>query len=142
MFGERCAEALEVAAAEGDGASPSRTVGRVGESNELVSVLVHEELDDRREAAVARALLQGELLQDLCLPPGCRRLRHDPRLEGKSSREARGMCRLRNIAALQGAHEYQASRNRGSSMWCAMSTSRFRQMIITARTIVTPMTTV
>ena len=62
VFDERCAEALEVAAAEGDGASPSRAVGRVGEAHELASFLIDQELDDRREAAIACALLHGELL--------------------------------------------------------------------------------
>ena len=70
MLGKRCAEALEVTAAEGDGSSPSCAVGRVGEADELVPLLVHQKLDDRREAAVARALLHGELLEDLCLPQG------------------------------------------------------------------------
>src|SRR5437867_10770358 len=95
MVGERCAEALEVPAAEGDGAAPGRAVGRVGEADELASLLVDEELDDGREPAIAGTLLDGELLQDLCPPPRGRCLRHVSSLEGKSVHEARGVCRFR-----------------------------------------------
>ena len=121
MFGERRAEALEVAAAEGDGASPSRAVGRIGEADELVPFLVDEELDDRREAPVARALLHGELLQDLCRTPGCRRFRHGP----EASRKKHAWVARRNVPRprtskhpRRGAHRRdQARRTRGSSMW-------------------------
>jgi len=83
MVGERCAEALEVAAAKGDGPSSSGAVGRIGEADELVPLLVDEQLDDRGEAPLTRALLHGELLQHLCLPPWCRRFPHSPEARAK-----------------------------------------------------------
>jgi hypothetical protein len=72
MLRERRSEALEVACTKRDGPPSSRAPGRIGEANEFVALCVSEELNDRREALLARTLRHGQLFHHLGLAPrGC-----------------------------------------------------------------------
>ena len=56
MLREPAAKAFDIAGTESDRSAARRSARRVGEANETLPALRLEELDDRREAAVAGSL--------------------------------------------------------------------------------------
>lgn len=75
MLREQCVQPRDVALPEGDGPPPDGAVGRVRETDESLAVRGLKELHERGELPLARLLAERQLLEKLCLPPGCRRLR-------------------------------------------------------------------
>src|SRR5215208_4272233 len=67
---EGSSQALHVANAQRNRTSPRGATGRVREADESLSSLPLEQLDDRREALVARALVQRQLLDERRFAPG------------------------------------------------------------------------
>jgi len=74
MLGQSRTQPFEVAQLERDGAASGRAVRGVREAHEALAPVRLEQLDERREAPVAGALLQGELLDGVCIAPRCRDL--------------------------------------------------------------------
>ena len=72
----RRAQPVEIAAAERHRPAAGRAARRVGEAHQPLAAGRLEQLHHRREALLARALGQRQLLDELCRAPGCRRLRH------------------------------------------------------------------
>ena len=58
------------------GPAPGRAARRVGEPHQPLAAGRLEQLHDRREALLARALGQRQLLDEVRRAPGCRRFRH------------------------------------------------------------------
>jgi GNAT superfamily N-acetyltransferase len=76
MLGERSPQPYEVPRAKRHGAAPRGAPGGIGEPDEHLALPAGKELDDCGEALVTRALRNGQLLDHLRLPPGCRCFRH------------------------------------------------------------------
>jgi hypothetical protein len=74
MLGQRRPQTLEVTRPQRDGPAPGRTVSRVREADEPLALLCLEQLHQRREALVTRALLERQLLD---------RVRRTPRRRGR-----------------------------------------------------------
>jgi phosphoribosylformylglycinamidine synthase I len=72
--GERAAQALEVAHAQGHGPAPRASAGRVGEANKPLALRSFEQLHDRGETLFPGALRECQLVDELRRSPGCRRL--------------------------------------------------------------------
>ena len=91
MLGERRPQALEISPAKRDWAATGAPSRRVREPDERLALLSFEELDKRREPLLPRALRKRELLDQLRLPPRCRRLSfHAVNVAGKPSRVCAG----------------------------------------------------
>jgi len=75
MAAERVVQARQVARTQRHGASPSGAVGRVREADEPLALSVLEQLHDRREAAIAGALGELELVDESGVTPRCRGFR-------------------------------------------------------------------
>jgi hypothetical protein len=72
MAAERVVEARQVARTQRHGAAAGGAVRRVREANEPLALSVLEKLDDRREAAIAGALGDLELVDESGVAPRCR----------------------------------------------------------------------
>jgi hypothetical protein len=86
------AQPLEVARAKRDRSSARDSVRRVGETDEAFTPLRREQLHDAGESAVAGALRQRQLLEDVRRAPGRFRFSHLP--DRSPSRRTR-LCRPR-----------------------------------------------
>src|SRR5207248_2002448 len=71
MVCERLPQPFEIPCPERHGSASRGAVRGVGEANQRLAAGAFEELDDRRESLVARALLDDELVDELCLSPRC-----------------------------------------------------------------------
>ena len=71
MAAERVVQARQVARTQRHGAAAGGAVGRVREADEPLSLSVLEQLHDRREAAVAGALGDLELVDESGVAPCC-----------------------------------------------------------------------
>jgi hypothetical protein len=75
MAAERVVQARQVARTQRHGATTRDAVGRVRETDEPLSLSVLEQLHDRREAAIAGALGELELVDKSGVTPRCRSFR-------------------------------------------------------------------
>ena len=88
---QRLAQALDVPTPHRHRTAPCRSVCRVGKPDELTSLLVLEQLHDRLEAPLARALSDAELLDDRRPPPWCGRFGHGATVSRERSRVGAGL---------------------------------------------------
>ena len=72
MLRQGSPQPLEVAQLQRYRPAPRRTVGRVGEAHESLALVCLEQLHERGEALVPRALLQRQLFDRMCGAPGSR----------------------------------------------------------------------
>jgi hypothetical protein len=91
MLRQRRPEPIEIARSQGDGSPPSGAAGRIGEPDELVTFGIGEQLDNRGEPLLARALRHGQLLDHLGLAPWGRRLGHGATVAPESALMCNGM---------------------------------------------------